>query len=431
MGEGLSRFLSVQQRVTNGFGRIPPTNYGVATMWLNNTPRQNFVNTALDDNNPDPVTACATLYIYYLYDQLGYTIDEIVNAGGPTLNDVYRNLKGGGDGWTPFINLVNTYYPPNNTYNPVGDSVFPVADLSDFWAPNQITCGYQQNGTLFINHTTRAEVIVSLSSSDTAIATVPATVTLTPGVTSITVPVQAVALPIPFTPPKQVEITAEYAGRSVTMTADVVPPTVDSITLSPNTVTAGGTATGTVTLNRPSLNGSVDVDLTTGSPGWVVLPSQLSIPQGQDTGTFTLTTHPALIPFPTVHASITASYAGANVSATLTINPTVIAGIVESLTLYPSAVVGGAPSHGTVTLQQAVPTATVVGLAAIPFGSVFVPASGSSPATVPATITIAAGQINGSFNIDTGPLNPPINRRTVSIMAAAVVEKYAMLTITS
>jgi hypothetical protein len=39
-----------------------------------------------------------------------------------------------------------------------------------------------------------------------------------------------------------------------------------TMSLSPNTVTAGGTATGTVTLNRPSLNGSVDVDLTTGSP---------------------------------------------------------------------------------------------------------------------------------------------------------------------
>jgi hypothetical protein len=63
---------------------------------------------------------------------------------------------------------------------------------------------------------------------------------------------------------------------------------------------------------------------------------------------------------------------------------------VSALTLNPSSVVGGNSVQGTVTLSAAAPAATVVTLA-----------SSSTRATVPASITIAAGASSGTFTIGT------------------------------
>jgi hypothetical protein len=421
----------VFQQVEAGLGRVPPPGYAVSILWLNNTSRGDFVSSDIDDHSPDAVSGCATLYLYYLHDQLRFGIHQIIEAGASTLEGVYQNLTGARDGWTPFISLVNSHYPPGPIYNPLGDSVFPVSDLSDFWAPNEITCGYGDSSPLFVDNPAQAEVIVALASADPSIVNVPSTVTVPVGATTASVPIQAAALPIPFTPPKAVQITATYAGKSRSITVDVVPPTVASITLSPDAVNTGQTSTATVTLDRASRNGPVDVDLTTGAPGWVTMPNQLTIPEGQDSGAFTILTRSFLIPFPTAHADILASYAGTSVSATLTISPTVVVGIIQSLTLFPATVVGGNPSEGIVTLEQAVSTPTVVGLAVIPFGQLFpAPGQDSDVASVPSQIVIPAGQLSGTFPITTTQLYPPVDRKGVSIMAAAVVEKYAMLTVT-
>lgn len=62
----------------------------------------------------------------------------------------------------------------------------------------------------------------------------------------------------------------------------------------------------------------------------------------------------------------------------------------SSLTLTPSAVVGGNAVQGRVTLSAAAPAATVVNLA-----------SSNAVATVPASVTVAAGATSASFNINT------------------------------
>ena len=43
---------------------------------------------------PDPVVGCGTLFLFYLHDQLGYRIEDIINAGGGHLSNVYQNLTG-------------------------------------------------------------------------------------------------------------------------------------------------------------------------------------------------------------------------------------------------------------------------------------------------------------------------------------------------
>src|ERR1041385_4262310 len=91
-GEGLSRFLSSQFLVQNGFlGVGIDASYAVADLWLN-SPRQDFVNSAPDDNGYDATNGCTTLFIYYLFSQLRFSINQIVGAGSSTLAGVYKNL---------------------------------------------------------------------------------------------------------------------------------------------------------------------------------------------------------------------------------------------------------------------------------------------------------------------------------------------------
>jgi hypothetical protein len=98
-GEGLTRFLGVQFLLAIGLGKAPPAGFGTTTAWLNGL-RQNYVDNNPDDNKPDQITGCTTCFIYYLHDQLGFTINQIINAGAATLGGVYTNLTGASDGCT-------------------------------------------------------------------------------------------------------------------------------------------------------------------------------------------------------------------------------------------------------------------------------------------------------------------------------------------
>jgi len=428
-GEGLSQFLAVQFQLANGLGRIPPRGYGITFKWLNSA-RQDFVNVNPDDHTFDSVNGCTTLFLYYLHDQLGFGTDKIVAAGAANLAGVHQHLTGQADGWTPFINIVNSHYPEGPSYHPSGDSIFPVAELSGFWAPNQVTTGYRQPVQVFIDRPAKAEVHIRLSSDNPALVKVDPLVTVSAGYASTSFKVSAAAIPIPFTP-KSVKVHATYAGQTRTISVEVVPPKVASITLSPDTVVCGHNSIGTVILDRPSLLGDVVVDLVCGAPGFATVPAQVTILQNQPSAQFVITTKNILIPFVPAHAVIVASYAGSSASATLTVNPKVIAGIIDSLTLFPAAVTGGNSSTGIVTLVAAVPTPTLVGLAAQEFGPG--PGGGGSSfvASVPSSITIAAGQTTGIFSISTTQLSAPINLRMAMIIAAAVNVKYATLKVTS
>jgi hypothetical protein len=431
-GEGLSRFLAAQFLSDNNLlGGVAPFPFPVTTFWLNG-PRQDFVDVNPDDIAPDPITGCTTLFLYYLFSQLGYPVDSVVAAASANLAGVYQKLthSPASNAWPSFSGLVNSHYPPGRTYQITGDDIFPVSELSAFWAPNPITCGSTDTSSrIFVDPSVVGEVVIQLTSSDPAVATVPPTVTIPGGSSSATVPVTAQPIAGPFDP-KFVAVTATYAGKSLTMTVEVVPPAVTSVTISPQSVVCGNGATGTVTLSQPSLLGPVVADLVSAAPGFATVKPGVTVPVNQPQADFPISTPSIAIPFPTAHADIVASYAGTWAEATLTVQPSVIAGIISSLTLHPATVVGGAPSRGTVRLEQAVPTDTLVGLAALSGGAHLpIPGSGSDVASVPPSITIRAGQTEGGFEITTKPLAPHSAPKDVSILAGAVTTKYAMLTV--
>jgi hypothetical protein len=373
---------------------------------------------------------CAMLFIYYLKSQLGYSMPQIVQNAGATLSDTYRNLTGRADGWTSFINLVNSHYPPGLPYNPATDSVFPVPELSSFPAPNQITCGYSNSTPIFIDRAAPAEVNIRLSSEDPKLVIVPSAVTIPVGSVATSISIQTAPLPVPFAP-KIVKVNATYAGKTLTMSVDVVQPALASVVLSPDTVVCGNGSTGTVVLNAPSLLGGVDVDLTCSVPGFATVPAKVKIPQNATTETFPITTPDIEVPFKTAHPAIWASYAGSSATAALTVKPKVIAGILKTLSLFPTTVTGGNSSRATITLEEPVSTDTLVGLAVVDSGSVLLPGDSDSSdiASAPPSVIIPAGETSAVFNVKTTKL-PLRTRRSVTVIAAAEVNKYAMLTIT-
>jgi hypothetical protein len=432
-GEGLSRFLGVQFLLANGLGGVPPAGFGVVPTWLNGS-RPDFVNNDPDDNKPDVVTGCTTLYMYFLFNQLGFSIPAIINAGASNLAGVFKNLTGQADGWTPFINMVNSNYPQGFFYTPAGDNIFPVSTLTQFFAPNQITCGYSQTTMIFIDRPAMAQVNITLTSDNPGLVQVPATVTIPVGAMSVSVTISSTPQVIPFAP-KFVNVHATYAGKTLTAACEVVPPYVVGLSISPASVTCGDSATGTITLNEASLLGPVVVTMINGSPGFATVPVTVTIPQNQKTINFTITTPNIAVAFKTAICSIYATYSGSSASAVLSVVSRVVAPIMNSLTINPTMVSVGQVSRGTVTLVQAVPMAAVITIEALdpavgPGGPIpTLPGNPSSYASVPPNITIAAGQVTGTFNISTHGTIPLGTKQMVRIMAGGAPVKYATLTV--
>jgi hypothetical protein len=127
-GESLSRFLGSQFLAQNGFlGLGIDANFAVANLWLN-SPRLDFVNNDPDDNGYDATNGCTTLFIYYLFHQLGFTINQIVAAGASTLAGVYKNLTGdAGDPFPFFKRLLDLQFPSQS------NSALPGPNFDDPW----------------------------------------------------------------------------------------------------------------------------------------------------------------------------------------------------------------------------------------------------------------------------------------------------------
>ena len=94
-------------------------------------------------------------------------------------------------------------------------------------------------------------------------------------------------------------------------------PQLQSLTLSPTSISGGGNVQGTITLSQPAPAGGAIVALTTNSSSLTV-PSTVTIPAAATSGTFTVSTS-AVTSNQT--GTITATYGGTSVQATLTITP--------------------------------------------------------------------------------------------------------------
>src|SRR5439155_9007384 len=182
MGESLSRFLSSQFLSISGISKAIFPGFSVVHIWLNDPLRPNFVDVAPDDFEPDATTGCGTCFIFFLRDQLGFSIQQIIAAAAPTLAGVYANLTSQTDGWQTFKDLVDLHYPSGaSKHFPPLDNIFPVANLATFYAPAVIS--WVSNDTPYIariilDHAVPAGVDIMLTSDDTKAIGVPESVML-------------------------------------------------------------------------------------------------------------------------------------------------------------------------------------------------------------------------------------------------------------
>jgi hypothetical protein len=222
-----------------------------------------------------------------------------------------------------------------------------------------------------------------LSSSNTAAAQVPTSVTVPAGATSATFTVTSSAVAAST----QVTISASYGGVTGTARLTVTPPIVSSLTLNPTSVTGGlQFSTGTVTLNGPAPGGGASALLSSSNTAAAQVPTSVTVQAGATRATFTVTSSAVAA---STQVTISASYGGVTGTARLTVTPP----IVSSLTLNPTSVTGGLQfSTGTVTLNGPAPGGGA---------SVLLSSSNTAAAQVPRSVTVPAGATSATFPVTT------------------------------
>jgi|CZKS01.1.fsa_nt_gi uncharacterized protein (TIGR03437 family) len=182
-------------------------------------------------------------------------------------------------------------------------------------SPAAVVGGTPATGTVSLAQAPDTDASVSLISSDSKAASVPASVIVPAGQLSalFTISTSNVTAPV------AIVITASYAAASASSALTINPaglPTPISLTLSPLTIQGGSNSTGTVTISAPAPAAGLVVDLTSNNPFAAQIPSFVVVSSGQTVATFTITT-PTLAGAQT--ATITASAGGVSQSATLTV----------------------------------------------------------------------------------------------------------------
>jgi len=169
-------------------------------------------------------------------------------------------------------------------------------------------------GKVTLNVPAPVNLVVLLTNTNPS-ATVPPRVTILKGKTSATfaIPTEAVSAIQTGT------VTASLNGLTLKKTLKVRPIGVKTITLTPNPVVGGNDVAGKVTLECPAAPGDIVVTLSSTNPE-VASPTvtSLTIPAGEKTGTFTVTTADVNV-FST--ATIKAKANGVTRSKKLKVNP--------------------------------------------------------------------------------------------------------------
>ncbi|MGF6810760.1 YVTN family beta-propeller protein [Paraburkholderia sp. Clong3] len=230
-------------------------------------------------------------------------------------------------------------------------------------------------------------------------------------------------------------LVPQFFGAFVTPPTPVVSQVV-SLTFDSNTLALGHSIKGTVRLNEAVV-----------SPGWVTLTweplgfataSPAPIPVDPSDGTslgFTVTAPPTLGPFGDTVGTLYASFGGATVSATLTLEPGADTGVLQAVTVKSPVMVGpnGATTTGTVYLVEPVsgPTNVTVVAVAIHTPKPIKPGTGGPAlpvALVGNPVVVPVGQTSETFDI----LIEPLGATTVyemTILASAFVTKSTILTL--
>jgi WD40 repeat protein len=260
-------------------------------------------------------------------------------------------------------------------------TINPPTVLSLSVSPTSVRGGQNSTGTVTLTGPAPAGGWpVPLQSSNPRVAIVPSNVTVAAGATTATFTITTNVVGTTTT----VTITA----GSATATLTVTPPIITALSTSPANLKGGQPSTGTGTISDPAPTGGITINLASNNASVASCQGSVNVAAGATTATFPITTHtvPAI-----TSVTFTATFSGSSQTTVLTVTPPTV----NTLTLNPSSVKGSLTSTGTVTISDPAPT-----------GGISVPLSSSDTtvATVPSSVTVAAGSTTATFPVTTYPV---------------------------
>jgi len=201
--------------------------------------------------------------------------------------------------------------------------VFPTASHADgiisalSVSPDNVSGGASSVGTVTLAFPDPAPTTALLFSSDSTVATVPSTVVIPAGSTAASFPVATNAA----APATIVQLTAAIGNvprtANLSVNAATPPgPSLSAVSVTPNRVTGGSPATGTVTFSGVT-DGAI-VQLSTSNPAIGQVPAQTIVNGGATSAAFAVTTSPVTT---TASVTITALWTGISRTTTLTVAP--------------------------------------------------------------------------------------------------------------
>jgi Beta-propeller repeat len=197
----------------------------------------------------------------------------------------------------------------------------PPPTLSTFSTnPSTVVGGNGSSGTVVLSTPApEGGALIALSSSNSAVASVPPTV-LAPAI-SFTATFAIATTPVAAN--TTVTITAAYNGTTRTATLTVTPtapdppaPSLQSLTLNPSIVVGGSTSQGTITLSGGAPASGAAVSLSSTNAAVAGVPGSVVVNPGATTATFTVSTAGVSASTP---VTIGATYGGTTRTAGLTV----------------------------------------------------------------------------------------------------------------
>jgi len=258
-----------------------------------------------------------------------------------------------------------------------------------------------------------ADTVVTLVSSDTTEATVPGSVTILKGYSSV----QFAITPVPDTTPDgtiaTVTITASAAGfANGTGSVQVVDPSL-SVKIRPDSIvetTGGKLGYGTVILNTGPAAADTVVTLSSSDTTEATVPASVTIPKGYSFVQFAITPVPdTTLDGTKATVTITAS-ADNYVSGTANVQVVDPSVMVKIFPANISEAAGARPGFGVVYLNTGPATADTV---------ITLSSSNTAEATVPAQVTILKGQLFATFLVTAVPDTVADAAQSVTITASA------------
>lgn len=287
-------------------------------------------------------------------------------------------------------------------------SINPASLATVAVSPSIVTGGSTVNGTVFLSGNAASSGVTVTLESNCPDVIVPASLSLASGQSQLSFSIKT----LPVTSQKVATIIATSGAVSTAATLVVNPPTLQSLTLSPNQVSGGNTTTGAITLTGPASTGGILVKLASNSLK-ATLPASVRISSGKISATFMVKT--AVVATLTT-ITLGASLGTATQTAALTIDPPTL----ESVSVSPASVVGMTSSIGSVTLSGDAPaggvtvqlysnqaSASVPTSVKIPAGSTHATFAVKTSSVAAVTLATVTGTLNGLSNSAKLTINPP------------------------